>query len=66
MEERMVANLDDLTAVLARLTGLLLRSSGEGAHHVERAVTDSARAFGGAASLLLMPEAAALTITAAR
>lgn len=65
MEERMVANLDDLTAVLARLTGLLLRSSGEGAHRVERAVADSAHAFGGTASLLLMPEAAALTITAA-
>ncbi|WP_052372083.1 threonine/serine exporter family protein [Amycolatopsis taiwanensis] len=65
MEERAVAGLDDLTAFLARLTGLLLRSSGEGAHLVERAVAGSARAFGGAASLLLVPEGAALTVTAA-
>ncbi|MFB7108637.1 threonine/serine exporter family protein [Streptomyces sp. NPDC056291] len=65
VEQQSVADLDDLTAFLARLTGLLLRSSGEGAHLIERAVTDSARAFGGAASLLLVPEAAALTVTAA-
>ncbi|MEU6373566.1 threonine/serine exporter family protein [Streptomyces sp. NPDC046909] len=58
------AVLDDLTAFLSRLTGLLLRSSGEGAHLVERAVADSARAFGGGASLLLVPEAATLTVTA--
>ncbi|WP_235902666.1 threonine/serine exporter family protein [Streptomyces sp. 1-11] len=65
VEQRSVADLDGLTAFLARLTGLLLRSSGEGAHLIERAVADSARAFGGAASLLLVPEAAALTVTAA-
>ncbi|MEV0691628.1 threonine/serine exporter family protein [Streptomyces sp. NPDC050388] len=65
MEQRSVMDLDDLTAFLVRLTGLLLRSSGEGAHLVERAVADSARAFGGAASLLLVPEAAVLTVTAA-
>ncbi|MFD6325277.1 threonine/serine exporter family protein [Streptomyces sp. NPDC058442] len=65
MEQRSVMDLDALTAFLARLTGLLLRSSGEGAHLVERAVADSARAFGGAASLLLVPEAAVLTVTAA-
>ncbi|PJM91277.1 hypothetical protein [Streptomyces sp. CB01373] len=65
MEQRSVADIDDLTAFLARLAGLLLRSSGEGAHLIERAVVDSARAFGGVASLLLVPEAAALTVTAA-
>ncbi|MFF9125665.1 hypothetical protein ACF09J_20570 [Streptomyces sp. NPDC014889] len=65
MEQRSVADIDDLTAFLARLAGLLLRSSGEGAHLIERAVADSARAFGGVASLLLVPEAAALTVTAA-
>ncbi|MEU7378601.1 threonine/serine exporter family protein [Streptomyces sp. NPDC042207] len=65
VEQRSVADVDDLTAFLARLAGLLLRSSGEGAHLIERAVTDSARAFGGAASLLLVPEAAVLTVTAA-
>ncbi|AWT44765.1 MULTISPECIES: threonine/serine exporter family protein [Streptomyces] len=59
------AGLDDLTAFLTRLTGLLLRSSGEGAHLVERAVADAARAYGGSASLLLVPEAAALAVTAA-
>ncbi|UXY17480.1 threonine/serine exporter family protein [Streptomyces cynarae] len=65
MEQRAVADLDDLAVFLARLTGLLLRSSGEGAHRIERAVAGSARAFGGVASLLLVPEAAALTVTAA-
>ncbi|PZH02411.1 hypothetical protein C1I97_21290 [Streptomyces sp. NTH33] len=65
VEQRSVADLDALTAFLARLTGLLLRSSGEGAHLVERAVADSARAFGGDSSLLLVPEAAVLTVTAA-
>ncbi|MFI7005932.1 threonine/serine exporter family protein [Streptomyces sp. NPDC050145] len=57
--------LDDLVVFLSRLTGLLLRTSGEGAHLIERAVADSARAFGGSASLLLVPEAAALAVTAA-
>ncbi|MET7838727.1 hypothetical protein ABZT45_08890 [Streptomyces sp. NPDC005356] len=65
MERHAAADLDDLTAFLARLTGLLLRSSGEGAHLVEQAVADGARAFGGSVSLLLVPEAAALTVTAA-
>ncbi|MEV6701135.1 threonine/serine exporter family protein [Streptomyces sp. NPDC051453] len=65
MEKHAAADLDDLTAFLARLTGLLLRSSGEGAHLVEQAVADGARAFGGSVSLLLVPEAAALTVTAA-
>lgn len=59
------APIDDLTAFLVRLTGLLLRSSGEGAHLIGVAVTDSARGLGGDASLLLVPEAATLTVVAA-
>ncbi|MFE4686541.1 hypothetical protein ACFRNJ_38095 [Streptomyces sp. NPDC056721] len=47
MEKHAAADLDDLTGFLARPTGLLLRSSGEGAHLVEQAVADGARAFGG-------------------
>ncbi|WP_326711747.1 MULTISPECIES: hypothetical protein [unclassified Streptomyces] len=47
MEKHAAADLDDLTAFLARSTGPLLRSSGEGAHLVEQAVADGARAFGG-------------------
>lgn len=65
MDQRAAADLDTLTAFLSRLTALLLRGSGEGTHLVERAVADSARAFGGDASLLLVPEAAVLTVTAA-
>ncbi|MEV0629659.1 threonine/serine exporter family protein [Nonomuraea wenchangensis] len=64
MEHR-AANLDDLSAFLARLTSLLLRSSGEGAYAIERAVSTSAQAFGGQASLVVVPEAAVLTVTAA-
>ena len=56
--------LDELTAFLARLTGLLLRSSGEGAELIEDSVRSAARALGGEASLLLVPDAAALTVTA--
>ncbi|MGW5243178.1 threonine/serine exporter family protein [Streptomyces sp. NPDC004129] len=59
------AGLDDLTAFLARLTALLLRSSGEGAYSIERAVGTSAQAFRGQASVVLVPEAAVLSITAA-
>ncbi len=59
------ADLDDLSAFLARLTSLLLRSSGEGAYAIERAVVTSAQAFGGRASLVVVPEAAVLTVTAA-
>lgn len=59
------ADLDDLTAFLARLTALLLRSSGEGAYSIERAVGTSAQAFGGKASVVLVPEAAVLSIVAA-
>ncbi|MFE6336594.1 threonine/serine exporter family protein [Streptomyces sp. NPDC057798] len=59
------AGLDELTAFLSRLTALALRSSGEGAHLIGEAVAGTARAYGGEASLLLVPEAAALTVTAA-
>jgi hypothetical protein len=59
------ASLDDPTAFLARLTALLLRSSGEDAYSVERAVGTSAQIFGGQASTVLAPEAAALSIAAA-
>ncbi|MET7517355.1 threonine/serine exporter family protein [Streptomyces sp. NPDC005480] len=65
MEQRAAADLDDLIVFLSRLTGLLLRSSGEGAHLIGQSVADGARAYGGSASLLLVPEAAALTVTAA-
>lgn len=65
MEQHATAELGDLTAFLARLTALLLCSSGEGAHQVERVVSGSAHAFGGSARLLLVPEAAVLTVTAA-
>ncbi|SEU40768.1 threonine/serine exporter family protein [Nonomuraea wenchangensis] len=58
-------NLDDLSIFLARLTSLLLRSSGEGAYVIERAVSTSAQAFGCRVSLVLVPEAAVLIVTAA-
>ncbi|MFA3841974.1 hypothetical protein [Streptomyces aureus] len=59
MEKHAAADLDDLTAFLARPTGPLLRSSGEGAHLAEQALSDGARAFGGSVSLLLVPEVTA-------
>ncbi|MFF2361931.1 threonine/serine exporter ThrE family protein [Streptomyces sp. NPDC058122] len=54
---------DDVAAFLARLTGLLLRSSGEGAALVERTVRHTARALGADASVLLVPDGAALTVS---
>ncbi|MFJ3668205.1 threonine/serine exporter family protein [Streptomyces sp. NPDC090106] len=59
------AGLDDLTGFLTRLTRLLLNCSGEGAEGIEETVTGTARALGGDASLLLVPDGAALTVTAA-
>lgn len=59
------AGLDELTAFLARLTALMLHSSGEGAYSIERAVGTGARAFGGQASVVLVPEAAVLSVAAA-
>lgn len=60
------ADVDELTAFLTRLTGLLLRTSGEGAHLIEPIVASIARAYGADASLLLVPEAAALTVASPR
>ncbi|MFJ3498166.1 threonine/serine exporter ThrE family protein [Streptomyces sp. NPDC086091] len=59
------AAVSDLVPFLARLTTLLLRSSGEGAHLIGPTVARCARAYGGKAALLLVPEAAVLTVTAA-
>ncbi|MEV6191072.1 threonine/serine exporter family protein [Streptomyces sp. NPDC051920] len=61
-DTRTAAAPDDVAAFLARLTGLLLRSSGEGAGIVERTVRDTARALGAEASVLLVPDGAALTV----
>ncbi|MFB6893863.1 threonine/serine exporter family protein [Kitasatospora sp. NPDC056327] len=54
----------ELTAFLARLTGVLLRNSGEGVGELEPAVEDAARALGGSARLLVVPDGAVLTVTA--
>ncbi|MER5874536.1 MULTISPECIES: threonine/serine exporter family protein [unclassified Streptomyces] len=59
-----VAAPGEVAAFLARLTGLLLRSSGEGAVLVERTVRDTAHALGAEAAVLLVPDGAALTVTA--
>ncbi|MFC5666636.1 threonine/serine exporter family protein [Kitasatospora misakiensis] len=53
----------ELTAFLARLTAVLLRNSGEGVQELEPAVAGAARALGGAARLLVVPDGAALTVT---
>ncbi|MFD5817262.1 threonine/serine exporter family protein [Streptomyces sp. NPDC127038] len=53
---------DETAAFLARLTGLLLRSSGEGAGTIGRTVRDTARALDADASVLLVPDGAALTV----
>ncbi|MGC4980190.1 hypothetical protein ACLQ18_05980 [Streptomyces sp. DT193] len=53
---------DEVASFLARLTGLLLRSSGEGAVLIERTVRHTARALGADASVLLVPDGAALTV----
>jgi uncharacterized membrane protein YjjP (DUF1212 family) len=52
-----------LTGFLARLTRLLLRSSGEGAEQIEQSVAAAARAGGGRADLVVLPEAASLIVT---
>ncbi|WP_329300764.1 threonine/serine exporter family protein [Streptomyces sp. NBC_00659] len=53
---------DEVASFLARLTGLLLRSSGEGAVLIERTVRHTAHALGSDASVLLVPDGAALTL----
>lgn len=55
--------LDELTGFLTRLTRLLLDTSGEGAEGIEETVTGAARALGGDAELLLVPDGAALMVT---
>ncbi|OQR60988.1 hypothetical protein B6E66_27390 [Streptomyces maremycinicus] len=59
------ALVDDLAALLARLTALLLRSSGEGAHLIGGTVARTARAYEAEATVLLVPEAAVVTVVAA-
>ncbi|MET9057242.1 threonine/serine exporter family protein [Streptomyces antibioticus] len=59
------ASTVDLAALLARLTALLLKSSGEGAHLIGGTVARTARAYGAEATVLLVPEAAVVTVTAA-
>ncbi|WP_328554420.1 threonine/serine exporter family protein [Streptomyces sp. NBC_00358] len=63
MKPDTVAAPDEVAAFLARLTGLLLRSSGEGAVLIERTVRQTARALGADASVLLVPDGAALTVS---
>ncbi|MFJ9578080.1 threonine/serine exporter family protein [Streptomyces sp. NPDC101191] len=58
------AGLDELTGFLTRLTRLLLDTSGEGAESIEETVRAAARGLGGDADVLLVPDGAALTVTA--
>ncbi|MER6479852.1 threonine/serine exporter family protein [Streptomyces filamentosus] len=53
---------DRIAGFLARLTGLLLRTSGEGAELIARQVTETGRALGAEVSVLLVPETATLTV----
>ncbi|XIE80714.1 threonine/serine exporter family protein [Streptomyces sp. SBR177] len=62
MKPPAAAGPDELTAFLARLTTVLLGVSGEGAEIVDRTVTTAARACGGEATVLLVPDAAVLTV----
>ncbi|WRZ91713.1 hypothetical protein OHB54_23125 [Streptomyces sp. NBC_01007] len=63
MKPDTVAAPDEVAAFLARLTGLLLRSSGEGAALIERTVRHTAQALGADAAVLLVPDGAALTVS---
>ncbi|MEU9136288.1 hypothetical protein AB0D33_10035 [Streptomyces sp. NPDC048404] len=54
---------DEVASFLARPTGLLLRSSGEGAALIERTVRHTARALGAEASVLLVPDGAQPAVT---
>lgn len=53
----------ETTAFLAGLTRLLLTTSGEGAEQIERSVTAAARGLGAEAGLLVLPDAATVTVT---
>ncbi len=52
----------EVAAVLVRLTGLLLRTSGEGAEQVEQAAGAAARGLGAQAVLVVVPDGAAVTV----
>ncbi|MFF8414866.1 threonine/serine exporter family protein [Streptomyces omiyaensis] len=56
------AGPDPVAGFLARLTGLLLRTSGEGAEPIEREVTAVGRALGAEVSVLLVMDTATLTV----
>ncbi|MGY3340508.1 uncharacterized membrane protein YjjP (DUF1212 family) [Streptomyces filamentosus] len=53
---------DRIAGFLARLTGLLLRTSGEGAELIARQVTEAGRALGAEVSVLLVVESATLSV----
>ncbi|MFE1270400.1 threonine/serine exporter family protein [Streptomyces sp. NPDC058758] len=58
------AGLDRTTSFLTRLTGLLLRTSGEGAELIAREVVAAGRALGAEVSVLLVMDTATLTVAA--
>ncbi|MFD0567040.1 hypothetical protein ACFQ2M_37625 [Kitasatospora saccharophila] len=51
-----------VTALLARLAGMLLAASGEGASEVEQTVAQAAAGFGARTSMVLVPDGATLTV----
>ncbi|WP_231873257.1 MULTISPECIES: threonine/serine exporter family protein [Kitasatospora] len=51
-----------VTALLARLTRMLLATSGEGASEVEQTVARAASGFGARSSMVLVPDGATLTV----
>ncbi|WAL75674.1 threonine/serine exporter family protein [Kitasatospora sp. YST-16] len=55
-------SLEQVTALLARLAGMLLAASGEGASEVERTVARVGAGFGARTSMVLVPDGAALTV----
>ncbi|WP_234309448.1 threonine/serine exporter family protein [Streptomyces sp. NRRL F-5193] len=57
------AELDRIASFLTRLTGLLLRTSGEGSELIAREVGAAGRALGAEVSVLLVMETATLTVT---
>ncbi|MFC9492342.1 threonine/serine exporter family protein, partial [Streptomyces hydrogenans] len=57
------AELDRIASFLTRLTGLLLRTSGEGSELIAREVGEAGRALGAEVSVLLVMETATLTVT---
>ncbi|GAA1988423.1 threonine/serine exporter family protein [Catenulispora subtropica] len=55
--------VDRLAGLVGALVGLLLRSSGEGAERIGEVVDGVAHTYGGRASVLIVPEAATVTMT---